>query len=63
MLLEKGEDCKILKDSDKISFSKDVAETLGVESAIILELYQTQKISNSKDINVVIKSLIIQFLF
>ncbi len=56
-LLEKGEDCKILKDSDKISFSKDVAETLGVESAIILELYQTQKISNSKDIDVVIKSL------
>jgi len=43
MLLEKGEDCKILKGSDKISFSKDVAETLGVESAIILELYQTQK--------------------
>ena len=42
-LLEKGEDCKILKGSDKIFFSKDVAETLGIESAIILELYQTQK--------------------
>jgi len=46
--LKKGEDCKILKGSDKIFFSKDVAETLGIESAIILELYQTQKISNSK---------------
>ena len=32
-----------LEDSDKFSFSKDVAETLGLETAIILELYQKHK--------------------
>ena len=56
-LLEKGEDCKILKGSDKIFFSKDVAETLGIESAIILELYQTHKISNSRDVDAIKESL------
>jgi hypothetical protein len=38
-----------LKDFDRISFSKDVAETLGIEAAIILELYQQNKITYSGD--------------
>ena len=38
-----------MKDFDRISFSKDVAETLGVEAAIILELYQQNKITYSGD--------------
>ena len=57
MLLKKGEVCRALKSSEKISFSKDVADTLGVESAIILELYQTQKISNSRDVDAIKESL------
>lgn len=46
-----------MKSSEKISFSKDVADTLGVESAIILELYQTHKISNSRDVDAIKESL------
>ncbi|MAD48247.1 MAG: hypothetical protein CMQ53_02715 [Gammaproteobacteria bacterium] len=46
-----------MKDSEKISFSKEVAETLGVESAIILELYQTKKIKNEKDIDRLTESI------
>ena len=57
MLLKKGEVCRELKSSEKISFSKDVADTLGVESAIILELYQTHKISNSRDVDAMKESL------
>ena len=38
-----------MKDFDRISFSKDVAETLGIEAAIILELYQQNKITYSGD--------------
>ena len=57
MLLKKGEVCRELKSSEKISFSKDVADTLGVESAIILELYQTHKISNSRDVDAIKESL------
>ena len=38
-----------MKDFDRISFSKDVAETLGIEVAIILELYQQNKITYSGD--------------
>ena len=52
-----GEVHSILKELDKISFSKEVAETLGLESAIILELYQNNKISNSKEINKLIASV------
>ena len=46
-----------LKDSEKIYFSKEVAETLGIESAIILELYQTKKIKNEKDIDRLTESI------
>ena len=52
-----GEVHSILKELDKISFSKEVAETLGLESAIILELYQNNKISNSKEIDKLITSV------
>jgi hypothetical protein len=52
-----GEVHSILKELDKISFSKEVAETLGLESAIILELYQNNKISNSKEIDKLIASV------
>ena len=60
----KGEVNNNLKDSEKISFSKEVAETLGVESAIILELYQTKKIKNEKDIDRLTESIreIVPFL-
>ena len=58
VLLKKGEVCRALKGSEKIFFSKDVAETLGVESAIILELYQTQKISPSNDLEAIKKYLV-----
>ena len=54
----KGEVNNNLKDSEKISFSKEVAETLGVESAIILELYQTKKIKNEKDIDRLTESIL-----
>lgn len=46
-----------MKDLDKISFSKEVAETLGVETAIIYELYQSNKITNSKDIESLAESI------
>ena len=52
---------KLLKDSDRISFSKDVAETLGIEAAIILELYQQNKITYSDD-SELFKSLVKQKL-
>ena len=52
-----GEVHSILKELDKISFSKEVAETLGLESAIILELYQNNRISNSKEIDKLIASV------
>ena len=52
---------KLLKDSDRISFSKDVAETLGIEAAIILELYQQNKITYSDD-SELFKSLVKQEL-
>ena len=52
---------KLLKDSDRISFSKDVAETLGIEAAIILELYQQNKITYYDD-SELFKSLIKQEL-
>jgi|TARA_B110000977_G_scaffold51809_1_gene70460 hypothetical protein len=46
-----------LKDLGKLSFSKEVAETLGLESAIILELYKTNKISNSRSIDDLLESI------
>ena len=52
---------KLLKDSNRISFSKDVAETLGIEAAIILELYQQNKITYSGD-SELFKSLVKQEL-
>jgi hypothetical protein len=48
MQLQKEGAYRLLKDSDRISFSKDVAETLGIEAAIILELYQQNKITYSR---------------
>ncbi len=46
-----------MKDLGKLSFSKEVAETLGLESAIILELYKTNKISNSRSIDDLLESI------
>lgn len=43
MLLRKGEVHSRLKDNDNISFSKEVAETLGIESAIILEFCKSKE--------------------
>jgi len=40
-----------LKDNDNISFSKEVAETLGIESAIILEFCKSKRINFSNNIN------------
>ena len=45
-LFKQGEEDNRLKDLGTLSFSKEVAETLGLESAIILELYKTNKIFN-----------------
>ncbi|MDC3244773.1 DnaT-like ssDNA-binding domain-containing protein [Gammaproteobacteria bacterium] len=39
-----------MKDYDKISFSREVAETLGLESAIILEYCKSKKINFSNHI-------------
>ena len=51
MLLRKGEVHSRLKDNDNISFSKEVAETLGIESAIILEFCKSKRINFSNNIN------------
>ncbi|MDB2704813.1 hypothetical protein N9Z21_05340, partial [Gammaproteobacteria bacterium] len=40
-----------MKDNDNISFSKEVAETLGIESAIILEFCKSKRINFSNNIN------------
>ena len=45
MQLKKGEALSRLKDYDKISFSREVAETLGLESAIILEYCKSKKLN------------------
>ena len=50
MQLKKGEALSRLKDYDKISFSREVAETLGLESAIILEYCKSKKINFSNHI-------------
>ena len=50
MQLRKGEALSRLKDYDKISFSREVAETLGLESAIILEYCKSKKINFSNHI-------------
>jgi hypothetical protein len=53
MRLRKGEALSRLKDYDKISFSREVAETLGLECAIILEYCKSKKINfsnNTKDL-------------
>jgi len=52
-----------LKDLGTLSFSKEVAETLGLESAIILELYKTNKIFNSRSIEDLIESIKIEAAF
>ena len=39
-----------MKDYDKISFSREVAETIGLESAIILEYLKSKKINISNPV-------------
>jgi hypothetical protein len=50
MLLKKGEALSRLKDYDRISFSREVAETIGLESAIILEYLKSKKIDISNPV-------------
>jgi hypothetical protein len=50
MLLKKGEALSRLKDYDRISFSREVAETIGLESAIILEYLKSKKINISNPV-------------
>ena len=62
-LFKQGEEDNRLKDLGTLSFSKEVAETLGLESAIILELYKTNKIFNSRSIEDLIESVKIEAPF
>lgn len=62
-LSKQGEESNSLKDLGTLSFSKEVAETLGLESAIILELYKTNKIFNSRSIEDLIESIKIEAAF
>ena len=57
MQLKKGEALSRLKDYDKISFSREVAETLGLESAIILEYCKSKKINfSNKEFEIYLKN-------
>ena len=58
MQLIRKEVNKINLNSNELSFSKEIAETLGIESAIILNLYKENKLDDVSSTQGIFESVI-----
>ena len=61
--IDKKEVSKISLNKNELTFSKEIAETLGIESAVILNLYKENKLDDISSMQGLLKSVKKYLLF